>query len=134
MLLLTAKNLQALYAHNLQSIGGFCSPMPESEPSTADYLRWFCAELTGLPKMFAGVNNNFISAAVEGTLTMAKSYVDLGVLQTVAADSRADILPAEKYVRRATRVVSKKWWCSFGYDYVLAAIQAKFHVVTARVR
>jgi hypothetical protein len=84
--------------------------------------------------MFAGVNENFISTVVEGTLTMAKSSVDLGVLQTVAADSRADILPVEKYVRRATHVVSKKWWCSFGYDYVLAAIQAKFHAVTARVR
>jgi hypothetical protein len=65
--------------------------MPKSEPSAVDYLHWFSAELTGLPKMFAGVNENFISGVVEGTLVMAGGYVDLGALQIVATDSGADI-------------------------------------------
>jgi hypothetical protein len=29
--------------------------------------------------------------------------------------------------------VSKKWWWSFGYDYVLDAIHARLHVVVADV-
>jgi hypothetical protein len=33
-------------------------------------------------------------------------------------------LPAERNVRRVVWAVLKKWWCSFGYDYVLAAIRA----------
>jgi hypothetical protein len=41
--------------------------------------------------MFAGVNENFISGVVEGTLVMAGGYVDLGALQIVATDSGADI-------------------------------------------
>jgi hypothetical protein len=40
------KKLWALYALNMQSIGGLCSLMPESEPSVVDYLRWFSTELT----------------------------------------------------------------------------------------
>jgi hypothetical protein len=45
--------------------------------------------------MFAGVNKNFISAAVEGTLMMARDYVDFDGLQTAAVDNRADILPTD---------------------------------------
>jgi thioredoxin-related protein len=30
--------LQTLYVCNAQAIGGLCSPMPEGEPSTVDYL------------------------------------------------------------------------------------------------
>jgi hypothetical protein len=45
--------------------------MPEGEPSVADYILCLTAEVTGLPEPFAGVSENFISAAVEGTLAMA---------------------------------------------------------------
>jgi hypothetical protein len=84
--------------------------------------------------MFADVNENFISATVEGTLVMIGSSIDLGALQTVAVDSGADILLTEKDVWRVAHAVLEKWWHSFGYNYVLAAIQAKFHEVTTRMR
>jgi hypothetical protein len=48
--------------------------------TAAYYLRWFSAELSGLPEMFAGVNENFVSTAVEGTLVMVGSSIDLGAL------------------------------------------------------
>jgi hypothetical protein len=119
--------LCALYECNIQSVGGLCSLISESEPSAMDYNRWLSAEVTGLPDVFAGVNENFISIAVEGTLMMAGDSVHLATLQTIAVDSGADILPTERDVRRVTRAVSKKWWCSFGYNYVLNVIQAKLH-------
>jgi hypothetical protein len=125
--------LQKLYVCNVQSIGGLCSPMPEGDLSALDYIRWLSAEVAGLPKMLAGVNENFIFAVVEGTLMMASQSVDLGALQDAAAVSKADILPMEWDVRRATHTVSKKWWHSFGYDYVLCAIRAKLLEVTTDV-
>jgi hypothetical protein len=81
------------------------------------------------------VNEIFISAAVKGTLMMDGGSVDLVALQTSVADSKENILPAEQDVWRATRTVWKKWWCSFGYNYVLAAIlQAKLRKINVRVR
>jgi hypothetical protein len=103
--------------------------MPEGEPSAVNYLRWLAAEVPGLLAMFAGVNKNFVSAVVKGALMMAGDSVDLNALQSVAADSGADILPAERDVRRVARAVSKKWWCSFGYNYMLAAIRTKHEKV-----
>jgi hypothetical protein len=92
------------------------------------------AEVTGLPEMFAGVSGNFISAAVKGTLVMVEESVDLVALQTVAAETGADILPVGWEVRKVAWAVTKHWWSSFGYDYVLAAIRAKFHEVIVRVQ
>jgi hypothetical protein len=43
--------------------------------------------------MFASINENFISAIVEGALMMSGQYVDLSALQDAAAMSRDDILP-----------------------------------------
>jgi hypothetical protein len=83
--------------------------------------------------MFGGVNENFVTAAIEGALIMAGSSVDLDALQDAAAASGVDILPAERDVRRAARMVSKKWWCSFGYNYVLDAIHARLCEVVAAV-
>jgi hypothetical protein len=57
--------LRAFYEHNIQSIEGLCSLMPEIEPSVMDYIRWLSTEVNGLSKVFAGVNENFISAVVE---------------------------------------------------------------------
>jgi hypothetical protein len=73
--------------------------------------------------MFAGVNENFISVTVEGALIMASEYADLNALQDAAAVSEADIMPTD--VRRAVNMVSKKWWCSFGYNYVMGAIRMR---------
>jgi hypothetical protein len=53
--------LQKLYIRNVQVIRGLCSPMPEVDPSAADYICWLSTEVAGLPKMFAGVNENFVS-------------------------------------------------------------------------
>jgi hypothetical protein len=49
--------------------------MPEGEPSALDYLRWLSTEISGLPGMFGGVNENFVTAAVEGALVMAGDFV-----------------------------------------------------------
>jgi hypothetical protein len=42
--------------------------------------------------VFAGVNENFVSTTIEGTLVMAGNSVDLPALQTEAANSGTDIL------------------------------------------
>jgi hypothetical protein len=123
-----------LYIRNINHIRGLCSPMPEGVPSTMVYIRWLSTEVIGILETFVGVNENFISAMVEGTLVMAGDSVDVAALQIMAVDSGADILPAGWDVRKATRVVSMKWRRSFSYDYVLAAIQAKFCEVNARVQ
>jgi hypothetical protein len=81
--------------------------------------------------MFVGVNENFISTIVEGALVMAEESIDLYAFQDVAAESGPFILSLERDVRRAECTVSKKWWRSFGYNYVLAAICTKLHEVTA---
>jgi hypothetical protein len=108
--------------------------MPESKPLNMDYICWLSTEVTGLSEVFAGVNENFISAAVKGTLVMAGASVDRAALQIVATDSGADILPLEQDVQRVVRAVSKKWWRSFSYNYVLAAIQAKLREVITLVQ
>jgi hypothetical protein len=125
--------LCALYACNVQSIGGLCPSMHEGEPSVTDYICWLSTEVTGLPKVFAGINENFASIMIKGTLVMIGGSVDLATLQASAADSGADILPTERDVRRAARVISKNWWRSFGYNYVLATIQARFREVNVRI-
>jgi hypothetical protein len=116
--------LRALYARNAQNIGGLCSPMPEGEPSAVDYLHRLSMEISGFSGMFGGINENFVTAVVDSALVMAGDSVDLYALQSVAAESGLDILAAECGVRRAARAMSKKWWRSFGCDYVLAAIRA----------
>jgi hypothetical protein len=40
----------ALYECNIQSMGGLCLPMPESEPSVVDYICWLSAEVSFLPR------------------------------------------------------------------------------------
>jgi hypothetical protein len=47
----------------------------------------------------------------------------------MVVESGVDVLPGGHNVQRAVRAVSKKWWRSFGYDYVLAAIQANHEKV-----
>jgi hypothetical protein len=50
--------------------------------------------------MFGGVNENFVTAAVEVALVMAGDSVCLNALQSVATEIGVDILPAEHDVRR----------------------------------
>jgi hypothetical protein len=63
---------RTLYICNINRIKGLCPPMPEGEPSAMDYIRWLSAEVTSLPEASSSVNENFISATVEGTLMMAR--------------------------------------------------------------
>jgi hypothetical protein len=73
-------------------------------------------EVGDLLKVFASVNENFVSTAIEGTLTMASDSVDLDAIQDATAASGADILTMERDVRKPAHVVAKNWWRSFGYD------------------
>jgi hypothetical protein len=79
--------LRVLHQRKVQSIKGLCSLMPEIESLVADYIHWLSMEVTGPPEVFAGVNKNFVSAAVEGTLVMAGGSVDLAALQASAINS-----------------------------------------------
>jgi hypothetical protein len=117
-------DLRALYVRNAHTIGGLCSPMPKGEPSTADYLCWLSIEISSLPDMFGGINENFATVAIEGAVVMAGDSVDLDALQSTAAESGADLLPTERDMWRATRALLKKWWRSFSYDNVLTAFCA----------
>jgi hypothetical protein len=74
------EELHELYVHNVETIRGLCSQMPTGEPPAEDYLRWLSTEVTGLPDMFSGVNENFAPAAIEGALTMDADSVDLPVV------------------------------------------------------
>jgi hypothetical protein len=60
--------LHMLYVRNALAIRGLCSPMPEGEPSSADYLRWLSTEISSLLDMFGGVNENFATTAIKGAL------------------------------------------------------------------
>jgi hypothetical protein len=123
--------LLTLYVPNAQAIGGLCSPMHESEPLAVDYLQWLSIEISGLPDMFGGVNENFATTAVKGALAMAGDPVDLEAMQDATVSSSADILPTGQDVRRVVCAVVKNWWHSFGYNYVLATIHAKHEKVLA---
>jgi hypothetical protein len=114
-----------MYAEKIRSISALCLVMPAEEPSADDYLSWLSEEVSGLPDVFSGVNENFTTAATEGVLTLADDSIDLKAVWAAASEAGADILPAASGVRRAARAVSKKWWRWFGYDYVLSAIHAQ---------
>jgi hypothetical protein len=107
--------------------------MHEGEPLAADYLHWLSTKISGLPDKFSGVNEKLVTATVKGALVMAGFSIDLDALKDATAASGVDILPTECDVHRAAHAVSKKWWRSFGYDYVLDAIHAKLRKVVAEV-
>jgi hypothetical protein len=64
-------------------------------------LYWVSKQVADLLKVFACVNENFISAVVEGALTMAGGSIDLDVMVDVPATSGANILPTGQDVRMA---------------------------------
>jgi hypothetical protein len=68
-----------LYVDNVQIIGGLCSQISIEEAFVEDYLRCH-SEISGLPEMFSGVNENFATAVIEGALTMAGDSVDHDVV------------------------------------------------------
>jgi hypothetical protein len=62
---------------------------------------------------------------------MAGDLVDLYVVRSKAAKGGTVVLPAGTDVRRVVQAASKKWWCSFGYNYVLSIFHAKQREVLA---
>jgi hypothetical protein len=104
--------------------------MLEGDPSAVNYIRWLSVEVGHLPKVFVGVNENFISTTVEGALAMVDDSVDLDAIQDVVAASGADILPVERDVWRAAHAVAQNWWRCFGCDYVLDALVYFYLIVT----
>jgi hypothetical protein len=67
--------------------------MPEGNPSAVDYIRWLSMEVAHLLRVFAGMNEIFISVIVEGALAMASNSVDLDAIQDAATAGGADIFP-----------------------------------------
>jgi hypothetical protein len=123
------EELHGLYVGNVQTIGGLCSQMPTEEPLAENYLCWLSEEVSSLPDMFSGVNENFAIATIEGALVMTEDSVNLDVIRGMAAESGTDVLPTRPDGQRVVWAVSKKWWHSFGYDNVLATIHAKHEEV-----
>jgi hypothetical protein len=105
----------------------------DGEPSIRDYLRWLTVEVACLPEVFAGVNENFVSAVIEGMLMMARDSVDLAALQASAADSGADVLLGERDVQKTVRIIMRSWWRSCGYKSTFAAVQTKLRKVNDRL-
>jgi hypothetical protein len=56
---------------------------------------------------------------------MAGDSVDLDVVQNAAGEGGANVFLVGPAVWTAARAVSKKWWRSFSYDYVLSIIHAR---------
>jgi hypothetical protein len=94
-----------LYKRNIQSIKGLCS-LPESEPSVVDYICWLSTKVTGLPEVFAGVNENFIFVTIEGAPVIAGGSIALAALQASAADSKGWISCLRSEMCEESRV-----WC-----------------------
>jgi hypothetical protein len=107
-LVIDLAGLRKLYVCNVQGIRGLCSSVPEVGSSAMDYIRWLSTEVAGVPKMFVGVNDNFISVAVEGALKMAGESVDPDTLRDAATESGVDILPMGRDVRRVVHAMSQK--------------------------
>jgi hypothetical protein len=59
-------------------------------------VRWLTTEVACLPEVFASVNENFISVAVDGVLVMANDSINLPMLQASAIDSGLDVRPGER--------------------------------------
>jgi hypothetical protein len=119
------EGLREMYADKVQTIEGLCSPMSMMEPLVEDYLNWLSEQVVGLPDMFCDVNENFATAAIEGALALVSDSVDLDVMRVAASEGDTDVLPTVSSMQKAARAISKKWWHSFSYDYVLSVIRAQ---------
>jgi hypothetical protein len=119
------ERLHEMYTDKVQSIGGLCSAMSAKEPSVEDYLNWLSEEVTGLPDMFSGMNENFATTAIDGALALASNSIDLKAVRVAASEGGADVLSTAPGMRKAAQAVSKKWWRSFNYDYMLSVICAQ---------
>jgi hypothetical protein len=87
---------------SITSLGGICSPVPGTVPSAEDYIHWLKLEVDFLPQVFAGVNENFVSVAVEGVLEMVRggSSIDLEALWRVTTRCGMAILPGTRDTKK----------------------------------
>jgi hypothetical protein len=88
-----------MYAERVERIGSLCLMMPAEEPSVEDYLNWLSKEVSGLPDVFSGLNENIATSAIEGALTLAGDSIDLEAMQTAASEAGAGILPTASGVQ-----------------------------------
>jgi hypothetical protein len=100
-----AKDLASLrqaYERNINGLGRICVPISGGAPSVEGYLRWLKSEVDFLPQVFAGMNENSVSVAVEGVLQMitGETSVDLEALQRVATDCGMLVLPGPRDVKK----------------------------------
>jgi hypothetical protein len=101
------ERLHEMYVDKVQSIGGLCSAMSVKEPSVEDYLNWPSEEVTGLPDMFSGVNENFDTTAIEGALALAGNSVDFEAVRVATSEGGADVLLTVSGVRRLLRLFQR---------------------------
>jgi hypothetical protein len=71
---------------------------PRVSPQQRITFAGLSTEISSLPDMFGSINENFVTATVEGALVMVGDSIDLDALQSAADESGADILPAERNV------------------------------------
>jgi hypothetical protein len=63
-------------------------------------LNWLFEEVSSLPDVFSGINENFATAAIEGALTLADDSIDLEAVRTGASKAGTDILPDASGVQK----------------------------------
>jgi hypothetical protein len=92
------EELHEMYADKVQIIGGLHSPISMEKASVKDY--WLSEEMSSLPDMFCGMNENFATAAIEGALVLAGDSVDLEAVWVAASEGIADVMPAGSGVQK----------------------------------
>jgi hypothetical protein len=107
--------------------------MLEGYPSTVDYIRWLSVEVGDLPKVFTGMNENFVSTAF-------KALSQWLAILLISTPYKMLLLPVvllfclwRGLYGRLWRAVAKNWWWSFGYDYVLDAIRTRLREVISSI-
>ena len=85
-----------------------------------------------LPQVFAVVNENFMSVAVEGVLQMLRgeTSVDLEALRWVGTSCERTVLLAPRDVKKVVRTIAKEWWRLFGYKAVVSVTETKLREVS----
>jgi hypothetical protein len=81
------------------------------------------SEVDFLPQVFVGMNENFVSVAIEGVVAMADrgDSIDLEALRRVTTSCGADVLTGALDVKKTTR----DWWHPFGYKAALSTTEVK---------
>jgi hypothetical protein len=107
-----AKDLASLsqaYERNINGLGRICVPISGGAPSVEGYLRWLKSEVDFLLHVFAGVNENSVSVAIESVLQMitGETSIDLEALWRVTIDCGMLVLLGPHDVKKTVRAMSK---------------------------